>query len=77
MIVYENSKIIAVGKKLLNELKISLEEVSSIITKLQLETAVLNQNSIEIYIKILWSLPIMIEKNLKSTSLRVVTKKLL
>jgi HPt (histidine-containing phosphotransfer) domain-containing protein len=48
MIIYENGKIVAISKNLLNLLNISLEEISTIINKLQLETALLNQKSIEI-----------------------------
>jgi HPt (histidine-containing phosphotransfer) domain-containing protein len=48
LIVYENGKIIALGKNLLNTLNIALEEMSQVITQLELEMAVLNKNSIQI-----------------------------
>lgn len=48
MIIYENGKIIAISKELLNLLNVSLEEISHIINKIKLETALLNKNEIEI-----------------------------
>ncbi|WP_024790016.1 hypothetical protein [Lebetimonas sp. JH292] len=48
LIVYENGKIIALGKNLLNTLNITLEEMSQVITRLELEMAVLNKKSIQI-----------------------------
>ncbi|GAX87283.1 conserved hypothetical protein [Lebetimonas natsushimae] len=49
MIIYENGKIIAVSKNLLNLFNASLEKVSEIITKIELEMAILNQHSIELF----------------------------
>jgi HPt (histidine-containing phosphotransfer) domain-containing protein len=49
MIVYENGKIIAISKNLLNLFNIPLEKISEVINKIQLEMAVLNQNSIELF----------------------------
>jgi len=48
MIVYEDGKIVAISKNLLNQFNLSLEDVSKMITKIELEMAVLNQNSIEL-----------------------------
>lgn len=48
MIIYENGKIVAISKELLNLLNVSLEEISQIINRIKLETALLNQNSVEI-----------------------------
>jgi HPt (histidine-containing phosphotransfer) domain-containing protein len=49
MIIYENGKIVAISKKLLNYLDIPLEKISEVINKIELEMAVLNQNSIELF----------------------------
>lgn len=39
MIIYENGKIVAISKELLNLLNVSLEEISQIINRIKLETA--------------------------------------
>jgi len=48
MIIYEEGKISAISKNLLNTLSADLKEISNIINQLELETAVLNKKSINI-----------------------------
>jgi len=48
MIVYEEGKIVAVSKNLLNTLNIDIKEISKIIDQIELETAVLHQKTITI-----------------------------
>jgi len=48
MIVYEEGKIIAISKNLLNILNIDLKEISEIINQIELEIAVLHKDTIKI-----------------------------
>jgi len=48
MIIYEEGKIVAISKNLLNILNIDLKEISEIISQIELETAVLHQKTITI-----------------------------